>query len=137
MLKGLVAVKICYIVINFLRIKFSVVGWKRQDLMTRMFHGTALVDVDMSGISAKNSLVTHQKTIDNSRVGLGATHKEMHKSVGSVAGLADKVARLFTIMVLSVADGVLKVCRHQLPHHLRMSAFHIVRIKKCHNECWE
>ena len=70
--------------------------------MPTALNDARLVHVDVSGVGGNDSLPGQKDRVDDCGICLGSADQEMNVCVGSVAGLADQVARLLAVLVGTV-----------------------------------
>ena len=110
-------------------IDFSIRMRQGKDLMSRGFHRSRLMTVNMAGLRADHSLMGPKPRRDHRHIGLCASDQEMDRQLFIPAGPADQGGRIGTMPVLSIAHRLFHIGFHQFFHHLRMGAFVIVALK--------
>ena len=93
--------------------KKAILRFNGKDLMSAMLDGTCLMNIDMSGMGADDSLIRTQGGVDDGEIGLRAAKQEMHFSIGTAEMGKYHLPGLFAPFVEAVAAvavfvGVLK-----------------------------
>lgn len=130
---GLIPIKFCDKAVDISGVHLAIAGGDHNDLVSAVFHGTALVRIDMGRRGCHDTFVAAKESIDDRRVGLSSTDEKLHQSPGSIAGFPDGFTGLNRIVVVSIANRGLKIGFHQSAHHLRMCAFHIIAVEINHD----
>ena len=75
--------------------QLAVLMGQRQHFVSAGFNGSRFMDTDMPCFCCNHSLIGVQNSIDNSRIGLGATHEEKNVCPRGAAGGTDFVSCRF------------------------------------------
>ena len=100
--------------------------------MSAMLYRSGLMDIDMAGRRAKDSLMRAENRRYYGRICLCSADKKMHIHIFAADCLADSFPRRSAIMILAVTDSLLEIGFHQALHDTRMRAFIIVTLKLVH-----
>ena len=100
--------------------------------MSAMLYRSGLMDIDMSGRRAKDTLIGTEDRRYDGRVCLCSADKKMHIHIFPADSLADSFPRRSAIMILAVTDGLFKIGFDQALHDTRMRSFVIVTLKLVH-----
>ena len=119
-------------VLHLLGGDFSIVMGNPQHLVAGGFHGTGLVDIDVSGVRTQCSLVGAQGGINHSHIGLGSAHQKMDGNILPATFLPDFGGGSSAIRILAIAGGLHHIDCKQPLHHLFMAAFAVIVVKINH-----
>ena len=103
-----------------------------EHLVTAALDCARLVHGDMPRIGGNDALVGAQQRRDHDAVDLRAARQEVNLCVRCAACLADLLPRHITVLVQSIACGLLHVRLDEALQDLRMRALHIVRAERKH-----
>ena len=97
-----------------------------------MLYSSGLMDIDMAGRRAKDTLIGAEDRRYDGRVCLCSADKKMHIHIFAADCLADSFPRRSAIMILAVTDSLFKIGFHQAIHDTRMRSFVVVTLKLVH-----
>ena len=95
-------------------------------------HRAGLVDIDVSGIRPKCSLMGPQGRVDHGEVGLGASHQEMDGDVLPAAFRPDFRRGGGAVFVLPIAQGLHQIGLGKPGQHLFVAALAVVIVEVDH-----
>ena len=104
-----------------------------QYFVSRILHGTGLVNADMAGFYGHGTLVVMQHGRNDRRIGLGAADQEVDLAVRAGACLQDLPLGAFCVRVAPVAVQLLEIGFREPLQDFRMGPFRIVASEKDHN----
>ena len=110
----------------------SLVGGKRQALVSGALHGPRLMAVNVGGGGAEHPLVGPQRGGNHGKVGLGSTHQKVNPQILPAAGSADLLRRPGAEVVLPIPGGLDVVCFYQSLQYFLMAALAVIVIEVKH-----
>ena len=111
---------------------FSVLMGHPKHLMSRGFHGSGFMDIDVGSVRAKGTLMWAQSGINHRQICLGSAHEEMDGNILPAALFPYFGSRSRAVLVLTVAQGLLHVGLHQSLKHFFVAAFAVIIVKVNH-----
>ena len=101
--------------------------------MSGRFYRARFVRLDVRGLRCKHSLMRTQCGGNDGNIRLCAANQKMYRRIGSFAFLFYHVSGIFAVRIVSVACGLLKICRRKTVHYLRQRTLEIVAFKSYHD----
>ena len=115
---------------NGIRADLAVFVRYSQYFVAARLNSARFVGRDMTCMGSDNTLMTAQKRIDHSCIGLCSADKKLHPCPRGFTGHADLVPRRVRKRIESVAAGLHHICLNKALHDRRMRPLHIITGKR-------